>query len=386
MSMTQRSAAAGRVRSTADRLTALRARLERLHDGEPVEPRDARRAHEQAIAQARALAVAQERTLLAHESAAARHEEYAERLTRDGRFDAAEREHAAASRERWCLATRTRQRAVTIPDLAAAGRPHEEPTCATAPRSSPEVVRLRRALVALMAWAGPADLDEVDRRQVWCRSIVEQCGAPGWRSWIEATCIAAPEALPGVRGAAITGMAHSGPELVAASDGWSRQAQELELILGEGPATTAYTDSRSVVIDDLQTERDAWQGFASASSGLGIRGVVALPLRMHADRVGSLTLYHVGSITTSTRRHLADAGAFADLAAAALLADIDRARHQAPASEDLFVVQIAAGALSVRLGVAIDEAHARIRALAFGSGSSLLEVANAVLEGRPTVA
>ena len=384
--MTQASAdsAARRAQSTADRLTELRARLDRLDRGEPTTPEDVERAREQARTQAEAVTGAWDRLVDMHRSAAARHEEHAERLQRAGRIDAAEREREAARRAYAHIA-----RLLSAPPPAGSARsaaPAAAPPAAAPPGpepevSSDEVARLREGLTALLASAGSANLDEADRRREWSRLVVEQCRTKGWRSWTQAVCVVAATVLAPVRGVALTVVGGSGADFRAASGGWAARAQELELIVGEGPSTTAHLGNRVVIVDDLTTERHAWQLYASASSTLGIRGVCALPLLVRGGCVGSLTLYHRASISEQAEVNPADAGAFADIAAAGLLADFEEMRHGGDAGQDQFIVHVATGTMVVRLRISPEEAEARLRAHAFATGSSLAEVARQVVAG-----
>ena len=129
------------------------------------------------------------------------------------------------------------------------------------------------------------------------------------------------------------------------------------MIVGEGPSTTAHLGNRVVIVDDLTTERHAWQLYASASSTLGIRGVCALPLLVRGGCVGSLTLYHRASISEQAEVNLADAG------------------------QDQFIVHVATGTMVVRLRISPEEAEARLRAHAFATGSSLAEIARQIVAG-----
>ena len=136
-----------------------------------------------------------------------------------------------------------------------------------------------------------------------------------------------------------------------------------------------------VTVDDLGAERDAWQGYASASSGHDIRGICAIPLRVRGVCVGALTLYR-WPFTGPDQMDLADATAFADIAAAALLADVEAVRLGDPSGQSQFTVNVATGAMAARLGVPVHEAEVRLRAHAFSAGLSLVEVAEQVLAGQ----
>lgn len=383
-------AAASRALSTADRLAEVRARLDRLGRGEPTTSEDVQRARLRAQTQARAVATAQERLLLTHRAAVARHEAHAEKFAIVGRAEAAERERTAARRVRDTIERLLGAATVETPGYPSPAGSTAWPADDECPEGSGEAdavgARSRQALAALLAWSGAPTLAEVDRRQAWCRSIVRQSEAPGWRGWLHAVCLVAASAVTAVRGVAITVFSGSGTELTAASDGWTAEMQEMELIVGEGPSRTAHADSRIVVVDDFATEREAWQGYASAVWGHDIRGVVALPLYVAGVCVGALTFYGSASVTKHDAPNLKDAAAFADIATAALTVDLETVRHGRPAADERFLVHVATGVMAARLNISTSAAESRLRARAFSTGMSLQEVAQHVLMERTAFA
>lgn len=381
-------AAASRARSTADRLVELKVRLERLERGEPATADDVRRARQLAMAQVQSLAMARDRLLLTNRSALAQYQ--GDRYDRrSGRVRLEDTDHArdVPSPRTQPTERRPAGAGVGAPAWLTTARPSD--SGAASPRqiasvdSTEEITRLRQGVAALLSWAEARDLHEVDRRQSWCRAVVEHCGSPGWRGWIDAACLVGPTVFSDtVRGVAITVTSASGGELAAASDRWTYAVQGLEEILGEGPSRTANAENRLVVVNDLASERQAWQGFASASAGYEVRGICALPLQARGVRLGTLTLYYRTSLTESMARDLTDATAFAGVAAAAVLADIEQIRHGRPADPERFTVHVAIGALAARLNISPDEAESRLRAFAFSADLTLEEAAQRALADR----
>jgi hypothetical protein len=378
--------AAVRVRSTADRVVQLRKRLVRLEQRDHTTPEDVERARRQAITQAEAVANARRRLLAVHRAAVARHEERARRLQEAGRPDQADREREAAQRQydayQRCILSGPPQLGSPRPPGA------ERPQRRTAPpagdgsdRSSrDELGRLRAGVVALLAWGGDAPLDDVDRRTAWCRAVVDECGTAPWHGWLHAVCVVAARRLHGIRGVAVTVAGEGGIDLTAASDTWTARTQELELIVGEGPAVTARSQDRAVVVDDLSVERHLWQGYASAASGHGIHGVWALPLHVCGVCVGTVTFYR-WAVSSPPTPQLADLTALAGVAGAALVADMESARQGQVAEQDLSRLSLAAGVLAARLHIPAGEAEARIRARAFSTERTLTDVAQEVIDG-----
>ena len=323
----------------ADRLVQLRERMARLERGEPCTPEDVVVAKERARAQAEALRSAKDRLLASHRAAAAR------QGNRGSTRSAAEPCHDA-------------------------GCGHAQ-----------ETARLRAALVAMLAWAGGADPDEAERRHAMSAAVARQAARAEWRNWSHATCAAIVRAFPVLRGAAICIGGVDGSELVAASDPWSARLQELELLAGEGPATTAQARRVTVVVADFATERVRWQGYASASCDYGVRSVAAAPLRVEGLVAGVLTLYgHTARDNDgpSTR----ELTALADLATATLLVDWHNAPVEGVADPDWFSFHVAAGIAAVQLDIPVEEAESRLRAHAFRAGMTLAEVGELALAGR----
>lgn len=385
-------AAANRARTTAGRRAQIAERLERLRRGEYSTAQDVQRARQRSSAQALALSTSRERLLIMLRSAAARHAEEADRLTREGRTEEAARARTHAKLrydavDRFLGATHGRSASPSLHHPLGPLGPLGPAGARAGANDGEEAARLRHAVAALLSWAGGADLDDMDRRLTWGRSIVQHCAAPGWHGWIRAVCTAAVESLPALRGVAITVVGGSSAEFVAASDPWTSTVQELELIVGEGPATTAHEEDRIVLVTDMADGGHAWQGYASSAAWAHqVRGVCALPLRVQDLCVGVMALYYRTPITERNHVDLADARAFTDIAAAALFADLEEVRLGGSIGTDRFIMHVAAGAMAGRLDITVPEAEARIRAYAFSSGMSLAQAAEQILHGEPGLA
>lgn len=337
------SAAAERVVEAATRLAAVRARLERLQRGEPCTAEDVAAARRLAVAQAASLELARERLLHTHWSSAARLREQLERRSSE----------------------RPRRSSAV------------DPAVREGPATEAETARLRSAVVAILSAGGGLDADETTGRTAWSEKLVEQCRAADWRGWARTICAILASDFPQVRGAAVCVI---GAELVAASDPWTARLQELELLSGEGPSTTAQQTARTVTVDDFAAERARWQGYASATYDHDVHSIVALPLRVAGMHAGVLTVYGRTAAPDGPVDHRV-ASAFAGMAATALLFD----RHGA--SEDVmdgdwFRFYVATGATAARFGIGVDEAEARLRAHAFSAGLTLAQVAALALSDR----
>lgn len=109
----------------------------------------------------------------------------------------------------------------------------------------------------------------------------------------------------------------------------------------------------------------------------------AFPLQIGGTRLGTLDLYRrrPGGLTAAA---VADATILADVVTCALLehddfADEDEQLRMTLSYKD---VDMATGMLAVQLRIGLEDAFARLRAHAFSSGSSVLDVARDLLERR----
>lgn len=223
-----------------------------------------------------------------------------------------------------------------------------------------------------------------DRRsRVWSliAAAAERRGSPTVGP--EDVCRACTDDL-GVDGVALTAVSPRGRQLLAATDARSRAAEEWHQASGRGPAVEAAEDS-AVVVADGPTGPGTFADFAARA---GVAGFAALPVRVGTVVVGTLTLVS-GASLASAPEVLTRAAAFADAAGAVLLGEPagdgvvgapgpdDRDRGVADA--DQAVVLQATGMVAVQLGVDVDEAQRRLGAYAGERGTTLAEVARAVV-------
>ncbi|MFD9317012.1 ANTAR domain-containing protein [Streptomyces sp. NPDC060053] len=224
--------------------------------------------------------------------------------------------------------------------------------------------------------------------------VAEQAARRGALVGVVDVCTAAVAALP-VGGAGLSAMSRTAASHpLCSTDDISRQLEELQLTLGEGPCVEAFARGSAVLTPDLLTVelQDHWAVFADAALEAGARAVFSLPLQMGAISPGVLDLY-ADTPTVLDTEELADALAFADLATLLLLdARIDEtgAPTDGPVPhrgfEDLGAyraeIDQATGMLTVQLGVGMDEAFVRLRAHAYAQGRRLADVAADVVARR----
>ncbi|HWR47963.1 MAG TPA: ANTAR domain-containing protein [Pseudonocardiaceae bacterium] len=178
-------------------------------------------------------------------------------------------------------------------------------------------------------------------------------------------------------------------EVLCAIGPLSRELEELQLTVGEGPSLEVLAGGRSVLVGELDcAEQQArWPLFTPAAVQAGARALFALPLRIGAIRGGvfALASNRLGQLPGED---LAEAWVFAAFALRLVLdeqAGIDS--HDGHPAVDWLTgsrpeIHQATGMISVQLGVGIEEAFSRLRARAFAQGRPLSELATDVVTRR----
>lgn len=237
------------------------------------------------------------------------------------------------------------------------------------------------------------DQDETLAHQ-WCAQLVESQPARDdhrHADRLHQVCLAIEAGL-GMSGAAV--VLRSGDDsdtLAASSNRASAAAAELELTLGEGPSRDAFVSARPVLVDDLGDPGTApWVAYAAAVARHGVRSVFAFPLHVGAARFGTLTMYG-DAPQRLDRTRTARCLAMAELATESLL-DGAHARtngHLDPGLESALTfrneIYQAQGMAMVTLRTDLATALARMRAHAYQTDRTLLEVSLEILAGRLTL-
>lgn len=193
----------------------------------------------------------------------------------------------------------------------------------------------------------------------------------------------------GVTGAGVAMVTPVGNRgIVCATDEVAARIEDLQFTLGEGPCIDAVLSGAPVLVGDLDVvdgiSLDRWPAFLEGAAAVGVRGVFAFPLRIGATNVGALDLYRdrTGDLDAD---ELAAALMAADAIALALL----RYRSDGTLIEDVdpyFTHQLqvhqATGMVQAQLGSTTQEALLALRAHAFVSEHTLVDIATAVVERR----
>jgi hypothetical protein len=191
-----------------------------------------------------------------------------------------------------------------------------------------------------------------------------------------------------VLGSAMNLMSAAGTSngVVAASDDWSRDVDELQFATGEGPCHEAFAARRPVLTPDLRAVVDGhWPGYSSAALDAGVGAVFAFPMQVgavvlgvmdvYADRPGSLSQAQVAAALTCAQL------ATEILIDGDLLTDGRLGRDISTVLDHRAEIYQAQGMVVVDLGVEPAEALARMRAHAFGNEKPLIDVARDIIAG-----
>jgi hypothetical protein len=195
--------------------------------------------------------------------------------------------------------------------------------------------------------------------------------------------------IVGVTGAGIMLMSGDVPGgSVCTTDGVSALIEDLQYTLGEGPCVDAYHHDRVVLEPDLAAPATPrWSAFTPVAVGAGVRAVFGFPLRVGAVRLGALNLYQDQPGGLSVDQH-ADALVIAEVVAGLVL-DLQADAPEGSLAQELergadfhYLVQNAAGIVSVQLEVTVTDALIRLRAYAFSHDRLIDDVARDVVARR----
>lgn len=130
-----------------------------------------------------------------------------------------------------------------------------------------------------------------------------------------------------------------------------------------------------------------WASFSRSAVDAGARAVFGFPVSVGEVHIGALNLYRDRPGVLTDDQH-ADALVIAGVAARAIVTMQADAAPEA-LSPDLeaggtfrFVVHQAAGMIAVHLGITVADALVQLRARAFSTDRSVVDVAREVVEGR----
>ena len=174
--------------------------------------------------------------------------------------------------------------------------------------------------------------------------------------------------------------------VMASSSEESRLLGIFQLQNNEGPCLDCVRTGTAVTSGDLAGDQARWPLFVPAARAAGFRSVAAVPMRLRAQAIGTLNLFHdrAGPVPPADQ-HLAQA--LADVATIGILQQ--RSAHRSSmlteqlqsALNSRVAVEQAKGVLGERNGVGMDAAFAALRQHARNHNLKLTALALAVVRG-----
>ncbi|MFX0577499.1 GAF and ANTAR domain-containing protein [Nocardia nepalensis] len=161
----------------------------------------------------------------------------------------------------------------------------------------------------------------------------------------------------------------------------------LELLQFEGPGLRAYRSRSPETVPDLRAAQDLWPEFAPAALAAGYRCAYAVPLRLHRESIGALTILAApaaahGHLGLRIGQLLADIAAIG-IAHHVLLAQGGIIHAQLPTALNTRVaIEQAKGVLAERGSRDMDLAFGLMRTHARATGGRLADIAGDIVEGR----
>lgn len=199
--------------------------------------------------------------------------------------------------------------------------------------------------------------------------------------------LAAPYTVLPVDGVAISTLASPlGAETVAASNAFAARLDEIQLDLGEGPIWQAVRDRHPVLRPELgAVGPDEWPTALAALRAAGTGAVYAFPMHVGTLTVGTVGLYATLGSTLTTADAPGIEGLAGRTARLVLARGLQRAVDERPGEWSSGPwsrreVHQAAGMVAAQTGTTPDDALLLLRASAFASGQSVLQVSARVLE------
>ncbi len=177
--------------------------------------------------------------------------------------------------------------------------------------------------------------------------------------------------------------------VLAATSNEIHHLEMLQLQNDEGPGLECFRTGLAVVTPDMAAEAHRWPRFAAATIGAGFRCVAALPLRIRAETIGSLTLFH-RKLDAIKIEDLTVAQALADVATIAIIQQ--RALHRSEvlaeqlqqALSSRIVIEQAKGVLAERLHLDMDRSFELLREISQRNNIKLTEAAARIVGGDAT--
>jgi GAF domain-containing protein len=230
--------------------------------------------------------------------------------------------------------------------------------------------------------SAPVETTSIDESEPWslAEHLARTLHAAGARP-LDVVATISAEAVRVVPGAHSCGVIVTDPDrqlrTVATTDAVPRDLDELQKDLGTGPCLTAARKQIVVRVRDIATET-RWPRFKEAAVERGVGSMLCLPLHVHDDLLGTLSLYS-GEPYAFPEGAESIARLFAALAAVAM-AEARHAEHLRRALANRDLIGQAKGILMRERRTTAGEAFELLRERSQTSNTKLVDVAQAVID------
>lgn len=193
------------------------------------------------------------------------------------------------------------------------------------------------------------------------------------------------ELLP-ITGAAISVIdQHRRASLIHATDPTAARLEEMQFDLGEGPSYDAFQTASLVLVPDVALA-DRWPAFLQSAAELTVGAIFTFPLMLGAACTGTVTCYRSSPGILDDKSVKLGESLCRAIAGPAFRRAIVLAEHETPDGEAPIEsrreIHQATGMVLGQLDISATDAFSRIRAYAFSSGSTVQEIAHAVVSRR----
>lgn len=190
-----------------------------------------------------------------------------------------------------------------------------------------------------------------------------------------------------VNGTAVSTMGDLlGNETIAATDAQAARLDELQFDLGEGPCWDALRYRRPILEPDIQQRpQRVWAAFSPAISGQEVGALFAFPMLIGPLKIGAVDMYARDAVSLD-REQTMRAARLTDIVARRVLQQaLGPLAEDAKEAEGKYsrrIVHQATGMVLAQLGISPEDAHMVIRAHAFSTDQTMMDVSREILEGR----
>ncbi|NMN98194.1 ANTAR domain-containing protein [Antrihabitans stalactiti] len=176
------------------------------------------------------------------------------------------------------------------------------------------------------------------------------------------------------------------PEVFCSSDATAADVEDIQIMLGQGPAFAAHDAGHPILVPDVAVRDSRWPIFPTAMAerphAARVGAMFSLPLQVGAIRVGVLDLFRKAHGPLETLQYSA-ALRVAETVTVALLGSATRVGADGTGSLILNrMINQATGMLIAQLGVGPQEAYLRLRAHAYSVNRPVSEIAGDIVDRR----